>query len=57
MTDLNKLNEETNKRLLALIPYFHGVFARTKNPLALEIARDLGIAVKNTKKVEYTEVV
>jgi len=54
---LNRWAQESNRKLLARIPYFHEVFARTKDPIALEIAKNLGIAVKNTKKIEYTETI
>jgi len=37
---------EDKDKLLNLIPLFHGVFARTKDPQALEVAKNLGIAVK-----------
>lgn len=40
---------EDRKKLLNLIPFFHGFFARTKNPTALEIAKDLGIAANKLK--------
>lgn len=49
MEKLTKYDQETKNRLLTLIPYFHGVFARTKNPDALEVAKSLGVAIKETK--------
>lgn len=44
---LERWAREDKDKLLDLIPYFHGVFARTKDPQALEVAKNLGIAVKN----------
>lgn len=42
--------EHYRQRLIALIPYFHGVYARTKNPMALEIAQYLGIGAAKWKE-------
>ena len=44
--ELEKQDKRNSNKLLALIPYFHGVFARTKNFDALECAKNLGIAIK-----------
>lgn len=44
---LTRWAEADKTRILNLIPFFHGYYARTKNPEALEVARSLGIAAKN----------
>jgi len=38
---------DDRKQLLSMIPFWHGFYARSKNPVALEISRNLGIAAKN----------
>lgn len=40
---------EDRKKLLALVPTFHGVFARTKDTYALDIARNIGITTSKLK--------
>lgn len=43
---LSRWAAEDRRRLLALIPSFHGYFARTKDPIALDVARNIGIALR-----------
>lgn len=38
-----------NKKLLEMIPFFHGLYARTKDQDALVIAKNLGIAAKSKR--------
>lgn len=40
---------DARKTLLDLIPYFHAFYARHKMPDALEVARNIGIAVSKMK--------
>lgn len=44
--ELEKQDRKNINKLIAHISYFHGVFARTKDPIALEVAKNLGLAVK-----------
>lgn len=40
---------KTRNKLISFIPIFHGVFARTKDTMALDIARQLGEVIKAIK--------
>lgn len=46
---LVKWKREDRVRILNMITFFHGFFARTKNPWALEVARDLGLEADKLK--------
>lgn len=45
--------DKTDEKLLNLVSFFHGYYARSKDPEALEIAKNIGIALKDTKGKEW----
>lgn len=46
---LAQWRREDRIQLLSMIPFWHGFYARSKNPVALEIAKNLGIAAGKLK--------
>jgi len=46
---LAQWKKDDRVQLLSTIPFWHGFYARSKNPVALEIAKNLGIAAGNLK--------
>lgn len=52
---MKEYDDQFKAVLLADIPYFHALYAKYNDPLALETARNLGVYLAKLKKRTYPQ--